>query len=153
MRYWIGVAVLLVFALVILALSRRPKVEDFVFDSRKVILTAIKFDGQGVQATLKDRSALEYLASRPKLKTLSKSEGGERTLTFSAICFDKWGSIGRLDIGIGKDKKVWDLTYVESWFGLESRRYLIIDSNRPTKLDDLMTFLLDERNRGASWRE
>jgi hypothetical protein len=74
-------------------------------------------------------------------------------LSFTARLFDKWGSVGTIYVDICTDERILGLTYYPSLLSDTSFRFMLVDSNAPTKLRQLMAFLLAEKNRGKSWTE
>lgn len=147
-----AIATLVAFA-VVFGLPRRPTVTDFCTGLRKLDLSRLEFEGQDREATLTDPTALYYLASLPKLSALPQDVRMTNALFFVVKLFDKRGSVGTMYVDVSTDEKVLALSYYRSLFSDTSYSFILVDSNAPPKLRQVMHFLLTETNRGRFWTD
>jgi hypothetical protein len=148
-RYQILLLTVFLALAIAVALLSRPTAKDFFLGTRECELSRIEFEGQGRHATLSDPAALAYLVSLPKLEALPPGVENTRQSSFGATFYDKWGYAGWMAMHVSTNE--WGLVYLGSPFGVESFRFILIQSNPPPQLEQMMVFLLDESNRGKSW--
>jgi hypothetical protein len=151
MRY----VVLLTCVIVVLAsmflFSRRPTAKDFCFETRGCSLSRIEFDGQGRRAVLSDPSSLTYLCNLPKLKALPVHIEITNGYSFETKPFDRWGKIGMIETLVSSDASTLRFSCPESLFGDATFSFATAGSNAPIKYQELIRFLLDDKNQGKCW--
>jgi hypothetical protein len=100
--------------------------------------------------TLCDPAALQYLISLPKLGALPPDVRMTNGLSFDAKFFGNWGSLGRMQVAVSNDGKVLSLAYFKSLFSDTSFSFMLIDSNAPAKVQQLLDFLLGHNGTTGS---
>ena len=138
---------LFVFALAFLA--NRAGSREFCSGQRKCRLTRIVIEGQDRQVTLSDDKSLSYIGSVQRLIPLPADIQFTNSLTFSAQLYDRWGGVGTVSMLIGKDLRIIEL--IDNASSDELHSYIVISNGAPKALQDKLTFLLSEDNRGKRW--
>jgi hypothetical protein len=120
---------------------------------RKYDLSRITFDGQGRSASLSDPASLSYLALRPKLGALPENVLMTNSLTFDVRMSDKFGRAGTFVANVGIDSRVIGCMYTKSLLDDASCGFIVMTTNMPSRLREMLSFLVCETNRGKNWRD
>src|SRR4051794_19952642 len=104
------------------------------------------FEGQDKRAVVTDPASLAYFSNCQKLGSPGSGTKFEVTL------YDNWGLIGSVEMSVNGVSRGIQITYFEHPFAIEDYSSMFIESNAPPRLHSLIDFLLDENNRGKTWR-
>jgi len=140
--YWLGIIIFHSFA---------PIGKDFCIGTSGINIKKIEITGQGREALIVDKTLIDYLVRRPKLRSLPIGEQLNGGSSYEARVYDQYLGHDRFVLLVGDDGRVIQLGYFESPSAEANYTYLTIGTDAPPNLADLIRFLLSDANRGKNW--